>query len=48
MGNCNFKTEKNETENKPIATMNKNMFILHYIIGKGGFGKVGLSIYFIF
>ncbi len=38
MGNCNFKTEKNENEKAP--TMTKNLFLQHYIIGKGGFGKV--------
>lgn len=38
MGNCNFKTEKNENEKTP--SMTKNLFLLHYIIGKGGFGKV--------
>jgi serine/threonine protein kinase len=38
MGNCNFKTEKNEVE--PPVSMNKNLFTSHYIIGKGGFGKV--------
>jgi hypothetical protein len=38
MGNCNFKTDKNEAEKAPELT--KNMFLLHYIIGKGGFGKV--------
>jgi serine/threonine protein kinase len=38
MGNCNFKTEKVETEN--ISLINKNMFLMHFIIGRGGFGKV--------
>ena len=47
MGNCNFKTEK-ETDNvagnctplmKYIA-VNKNHFQFHYVIGRGGFGKV--------
>lgn len=38
MGNCDFKTEK--SDNEKVATMNKNMFLLQYIIGKGGFGKV--------
>ena len=38
MGNCNFKTEKDEAANAPTFT--KNLFLLHYIIGKGGFGKV--------
>jgi hypothetical protein len=40
MGNCNFKTEKNEAGNGPELT--NNMFLLHYTIGKGGFGKVKL------
>jgi hypothetical protein len=39
MGNCNFKTEKPEIDKSP-STMNKNMYVLHYIIGRGGFGKV--------
>ena len=47
MGNCNFKTES-ETDsvagnsnpfNSPLAT-NKNHFMFHYVIGRGGFGKV--------
>lgn len=38
MGNCNFKTEKNEEPDSSMLT--KNMFNFHYIIGKGGFGKV--------
>lgn len=37
MGNCNFKTE-NETDN--VAATNKNHFMFHYVIGRGGFGKV--------
>ena len=41
MGNCNFKTEKEENEKTPTFT--KNLFLLHYIIGKGGFGKVRKS-----
>ena len=40
MGNCNFKTEKKENDISHINAMNKNMFILHYIVGKGGFSKV--------
>jgi protein kinase A len=39
MGNCNFKTEKEESNNN-TPSMTKNLFLLHYIIGKGGFGKV--------
>ncbi len=38
MGNCNFKTEKEETEN--LSLMTKNMFLMHFIVGKGGYGKV--------
>lgn len=40
MGNCNFKTEKEEQG----AVLNKNQFNLHYIIGRGGFGKVKLPL----
>jgi len=47
MGNCNFKTES-ETDSVAgnsnsfpfsLAT-NKNHFMFHYVIGRGGFGKV--------
>ena len=38
MGNCNFKLEKENDEN--ISNLNKNKFAMHFIIGKGGFGKV--------
>lgn len=37
MGNCNFKTEY-ETDN--VVAVTKNHFQFHYVIGKGGFGKV--------
>jgi len=37
MGNCNFKTEY-ETDN--IVAVTKNHFVFHYVVGKGGFGKV--------
>jgi serine/threonine protein kinase len=49
MGNCNFKTEY---ENDNVAgnfdvlmlilkiAMTKNHFQFHYVIGRGGFGKV--------
>jgi serine/threonine protein kinase len=37
MGNCNFKTEF-ETDN--VVAVTKNHFQFHYVIGKGGFGKV--------
>mmetsp|Transcript_23376 Transcript_23376/g.26519 ORF Transcript_23376/g.26519 Transcript_23376/m.26519 type:complete len:392 (-) Transcript_23376:222-1397(-) len=37
MGNCNFKTgDKYDT----TQAMSKNQFQFHYVIGKGGFGKV--------
>lgn len=38
MGNCDFKTDKQATQND--NQMGRNMFIMHYIIGRGGFGKV--------
>jgi serine/threonine protein kinase len=40
MGNCNFKTEKTGESSELTPTMTKNMFLQHFIIGKGGFGKV--------
>jgi hypothetical protein len=39
MGNCNFKKDNTTTDSQANA-MSKNLFNLHYIIGKGGFGKV--------
>jgi hypothetical protein len=39
MGNCNFKTDDNKEEDKNNV-MSKNLYIMQYIIGKGGFGKV--------
>lgn len=39
MGNCNFKTEKSENKQDSQA-MTKNLFLCHYVVGKGGFGKV--------
>ena len=39
MGNCNFKKDK-ESEDSQVSVISKNLFNLHYIIGKGGFGKV--------
>lgn len=51
MGNCNFKTEQ-ETDNVTckislifmtivvFIAMSKNHFQFHYVIGRGGFGKV--------
>lgn len=38
MGNCNFKTEKVEIESN--SSISKNMFVMHFIVGRGGFGKV--------
>ena len=40
MGNCNFKTEKTGETSEVAPSITKNMFLQHYIIGKGGFGKV--------
>lgn len=40
MGNCNFKTEKLDTV--VDQQMGRNMFQMHYIIGRGGFGKVNI------
>ena len=49
MGNCNFKTEyenDNVTGNSLTSTysaiiaVTKNHFQFHYVIGRGGFGKV--------
>lgn len=49
MGNCNFKTEY-ETDNVSgksqlililtLLAVSKNNFQFHYVIGRGGFGKV--------
>ena len=49
MGNCNFKTEY-ETDNVSgksqlfliltFLAVSKNNFQFHYVIGRGGFGKV--------
>ena len=49
MGNCNFKTEY-ENDNvackssllpaDAFAEVTKNHFLFHYVIGRGGFGKV--------
>ena len=47
MGNCNFKPEQ-ETDNvtgnslslTPCIAINKSHFMFHYVIGRGGFGKV--------
>jgi hypothetical protein len=39
MGNCDFK--KNEPDNN--AGISKANFQMHYVIGKGGYGKVNVS-----
>ena len=36
MGNCNFKAENFD----PSVEISKSNFQFHYVIGKGGFGKV--------
>jgi hypothetical protein len=36
MGNCDFKINKDN----PDETNSKNLYIMQYIIGRGGFGKV--------
>lgn len=36
MGNCTFKTDNFDQS----VSMNKNNFTFHYVIGRGGFGKV--------
>lgn len=36
MGNCNFKTEAPEKTSAPSI----NNFVFHYVVGRGGFGKV--------
>jgi hypothetical protein len=38
MGNCDFK--KNEPENS--TGFSKANFQMHYVIGKGGYGKVNI------
>ena len=38
MGNCNFKEEQPTIEK--TETINRNLFQLQYVIGRGGFGKV--------
>ncbi len=48
MGNCNFKADKDKdsvsckppTGTHPSAAVSKNHFQFHYVIGRGGFGKV--------
>ena len=36
MGNCNFKSDTHD----PTVETSKSHFSFHYVIGKGGFGKV--------
>lgn len=38
MGNCTF--ENNKSDNTSTSLISKNNFMYHYVIGKGGFGKV--------
>jgi hypothetical protein len=38
MGNCDFKTSKENPETQ--VPNSKNLYIMQYIIGRGGFGKV--------
>ena len=50
MGNCNFKTESENDNvtgkqnsygsNNYCVAISKNHFQFHYVIGRGGFGKV--------
>ena len=47
MGNCNFTTDNYDLSvSKPVcltrAAVNKSHFQFHYVIGRGGFGKVGV------
>jgi len=37
MGNCSFKTEKEE---ESVKKASKEDYTLNYVIGRGGFGKV--------
>lgn len=41
MGSCNFKSDNNDTTVIPIqVSLSKSHFQFHYVIGKGGFGRV--------
>lgn len=48
MGNCNFKADKDKDSvsseyqhpDSNSAAVSKNHFQFHYVIGRGGFGKV--------
>ena len=37
MGNCSFENDKSDST---TTVVNKNNFMYHYVIGRGGFGKV--------
>lgn len=37
MGNCSFKSE---TEELSVKKASKEDYTMHYVIGRGGFGKV--------
>jgi len=54
MGNCTFRADAlDQTENSMylirhnqcIAMINKTHFNFHYVIGRGGFGKVLLNLF---
>jgi len=48
MGNCNFKSDNDGTTSiifiivlrSLLIGLSKNNFVFHYVIGRGGFGKV--------
>ena len=40
MGNCSFKSDTLEQIDQTCTTMSKNNYVFHYVIGRGGFGKV--------
>lgn len=41
MGSCNFKSDSNDTTvTSRQVSLSKTHFTFHYVIGKGGFGKV--------
>ena len=41
MGSCNFKSDSNDTTVRSRqVSLSKTHFTFHYVIGKGGFGKV--------
>lgn len=44
MGNCDFKTKEEAPANVNISKVN---FQMHYVIGRGGYGKVNkFKVYF--